>query len=609
MSVTIKRTLIRPKGREEYESRASASQLVTIATQEIVQQEESTTPSTNRAPARETETALPYYAGENITVVGRQISSPNSVQSLDVKQIVAIKKDDYDSLAAVSPSTLYLVYIPEFSALTASVKQNINIPASGLTLTSANLGDYFTCTATEVFNDGSTTDVTAEATFTMTAMTIGANSSGERSLDIPGGITAEWGGHSVNFAANVIQESLFIPRNIITYVSTDSQIINPYVSNFGAQIVSNTYYPDEGYGEIVCNGDVTKIGEQSFKNRSKLSNIAIPVSVTRIEDDAFSGCTALSSISISDNVTVVGNSAFVACTKLSSVTIGDGVTTIGNSAFRDCTKLSALTMGDNVAVIGDYSFSKCGITSITIPGVTTIGYGAFYNCGSLSSVTIESGSDIARIGTSAFTYCAALSSITIPDNVVSIGEKAFLGTAWYSNQPDGVVYAGKVLYEWKGDRTAMTALTITEGTKGIGDGALSSCTQFSSLTIPDSVVNIGHNAFYLCTKLSSVTIGDGVTTIGDSAFRGCTKLSALTMGDSVTVISSHAFYNCKVLLSITIPYTVTDIGSYAFYDCLQLSDINYTGTMVQWINITKGSRWNDGVPATVVHCTDGDVSI
>ena len=107
----------------------------------------------------------------------------------------------------------------------------------------------------------------------------------------------------------------------------------------------------------------------------------------------------------------------------------------------------------------------------------------------------------------------------------------------------------------------------------------------------------------------TVTIPSGVTTIGNSAFRGCTKLSALTMGDSVTVISFDAFYNCRVLLSITIPYTVTDIGSYAFYDCLQLSDINYTGTMAQWNNITKGNRWNDGVPATVVHCTDGDVSI
>lgn len=204
MSVTIKRTLIRPKGREEYESRTSASQLVTIATQEIVQQEESTTPSTNRAPARETD-VLPYYAGENVVVNNRQISSPKSVQSNEIKKIVTLTQDDYDSLTAYTPGTLYFVYEPEFSALTASVKQNINIPASGLTLTSANLGDYFTLMATEVFNDGSTTDVTAEATFTMTAMTIGANSSGERSLDIPGGITVAWDGHSANFAASVIQ--------------------------------------------------------------------------------------------------------------------------------------------------------------------------------------------------------------------------------------------------------------------------------------------------------------------------------------------------------------------------------------------------------------------
>lgn len=451
MSVTIKRTLIRPKGREEYESRTSASQLVTIATQEIVQtQEESTTPSTNRAPARETETALPYYAGENVVVVNRQISSPKSVQSNEIKKIVTLTQDDYDSLTAYTPGTLYFVYEPEFSALTASVKQNINIPASGLTLTSANLGDYFTCTATEVFNDGSTTDVTAEATFTMTAMTIGANSSGERSLDIPGGITAEWDGHSVNFAANVIQAGVQPTYNIIRYVSTNDSAVTPYRTGstyYGAEIVSNTYYPVEGYGEIVFDGDVTKIGEYAFQN----------------------------------------------CTSLSSIIIPDNVTTIGERAFQ---------------------------------------------------------------------YCSNLSSITIPDSVTSIEV-----------------------------------------------GAFQYCSNLSSVTIPNSVTLIGQTTFYSCTSLSSVTIPSGVTSIGNGAFQNCTSLSSITIPSGVTSIGNWVFANCESLSSVTIPSGVTVIANGAFSRCTSLSNITYNGTKAQWASVLKGDAWHYNVPATVVHCTDGDVSI
>ena len=60
----------------------------------------------------------------------------------------------------------------------------------------------------------------------------------------------------------------------------------------------------------------------------------------------------------------------------------------------------------------------------------------------------------------------------------------------------------------------------------------------------------------------------------------------------------------------------------AFYNCSGLTSVNYTGTIEEWNAISKGSKtieewnvinkkgnWNYNVPATVVHCTDGDVDI
>jgi hypothetical protein len=43
--------------------------------------------------------------------------------------------------------------------------------------------------------------------------------------------------------------------------------------------------------------------------------------------------------------------------------------------------------------------------------------------------------------------------------------------------------------------------------------------------------------------------------------------------------------------------------------CTHLENIRFAGTKAQWAAIEKDEGWNEGVPATVVHCSDGDVPI
>lgn len=189
--------------------------------------------------------------------------------------------------------------------------------------------------------------------------------------------------------------------------------------------------------------------------------------------------------------------------------------------------------------------------------VTMIGRSAFYSCTNLSSIVIPSG--VTWILDYAFQNCTSLSLVTIPDSVTSIGIDAFRN-----------------------------------------------CTSLSLVTIPDSVTMIRERAFSGCTNLSSVTIGSGVTYIGGAAFYKCYALSSITIPDSVTLIANNAFQNCTSLSSVTIGSGVTEIREYVFDGCTSLSSISYNNTKAQWASVTKGSYWHRNVPATVVHCTDGD---
>ena len=417
------------------------------------------------------------------------------------------------------------------------------------------------------------------------------------------------------------------------------------------------FYRCTGLTSITIPNSVTSIDSRAFEDCRGLTSITIPNSVTSIGSSAFSGCSGLTSITISDSVMSIGNNAFSGCRGLTSITISDSVTSIGNCAFRYCEKLqdiyitdiaawcnisgldnlmdyglsnkklyinnelaTSITIPNGVTAIPSSAFRNCtGLTSVTIGNsVTSIGSNAFYNCTWLTSVTIGNGvtsiGDYAfdntawynkqpdglvyagkvaykykgtmpwytsivlkegtlGIGNNAFSGCKGLTNITIPNSVTSIGPGAFSDTAWYNNQPDGLVYAGKVAYKYKGTMPWCTSIVLKEGTLGIGQYAFYGCEELTSITIPNSVTSIGDYVFYGCTGLTSITIPNSVTSIGYRAFSGCEGLTSIIIPDSVTSIGSQAFYKCIGLTSVTIPDSVTSIGAQAFYNCIGLTSV------------------------------------
>ncbi len=278
--------------------------------------------------------------------------------------------------------------------------------------------------------------------------------------------------------------------------------------------LSQSYY----IKNVVIKNGVTSIGVNAFNNCYYLTSITIPNSVTSIGGSAFYGCSGLTSVTIPNSVTSIGYDAFSGCSSLTSVTIGNSVTWIGDDAFYDCSGLTSVHITDLV------SWCKIEFNSWDSNPLVYAKH-LYINGKEVDNLVIPNG--ITKIENYAFCNCSGFTSVTFPNSVTYIGESAFYGTKWCDYQPDGLIYAGKVLYKYKGTMPSGTKIEIKEGTTQIAYDAFRDCSGLTSVTIPNSVTSIGTYAFRDCSGLTSVTIPNSVTSIGTYAFSGCSGLTSV----------------------------------------------------------------------------------
>ena len=240
---------------------------------------------------------------------------------------------------------------------------------------------------------------------------------------------------------------------------------------------------------------VTSIGESSFFNCSKLTEVKIPFGVKYIQDRAFSSCNQLKRTVVPKSVVSIASDAFYACENLADITIPDSVTYIGSGAFCFCENLTDITIPNGVTYIGSSAFASTGITNIVIPdSVTELEGGVFCDCKKLETVKLPK--TLTKIPGSMFAGCYKLENVNIPNTVTKIDTQAF-----------------------------------------------QNCKKLSKVNLPPTLKEIGIYAFNGCTSLKNINMPDNLKIIGAMSFCDC-NLSQIHLPKSVTEIQEYALgYN------------------------------------------------------------------
>lgn len=167
---------------------------------------------------------------------------------------------------------------------------------------------------------------------------------------------------------------------------------------------------------------VVKIGNDAFKDCTKLTSISDEGEIADISNSAFENCSSLQTVNFK-KVKTVDKSAFENCSVLHSVDLGGFVYELKEFAFKNCKKLSYIYFNIAPYHVGNNAFENCeSLSNIYIPYAQNIGNEAFKGCSSLNQIVLL---EVTSIGNNAFDGCSLLKEIALPTTLNHIGTGAF----------------------------------------------------------------------------------------------------------------------------------------------------------------------------------------
>ena len=230
------------------------------------------------------------------------------------------------------------------------------------------------------------------------------------------------------------------------------------------------------------------------------------------------------------------------------------------NAEKQTAVLTALAKTTATKITVRSTYTKDNVTY----SVVAVGENAF-NGTNIQSVKFEEG--VQTIAAGAFANCASLKDVTFADSITEVASSAFEGSLWLKNQPDGIVYAGKVAYKVKGVSDAVVVLA--------GDTA-----------------SVSADAFKDQTTLEKIYIPQN-TTIGEGAFAGCTAVTFYCYEDSPAATYAAANgINVVTIPALSLKAAPTKIEYY------QNDELNFAGLELVYIS-EEGENFVEVTPDMV----------
>ena len=402
---------------------------------------------------------------------------------------------------------------------------------------------------------------------------------------------------------------------------------------------------------------VTTISDNAF-TRSGLTNITIPPSVSIVGKNAFKDCLQLSSLKLQGNALSIGTQAFAGAPLTNIICSAFNPPTASANCFNSEVYSNAIlrvlpsSVGlfldvepwkrfshieafpdSTIIQIGDYCYRQSSDSTlilclnqnnserIEIPEevlyegrtftVDVIGDYAFWNNHDLITLVIPR--TIRALGVGAFSGCNNLKEITIMSTELSMGDKAFDGTAIeylacvseippsgnascfptsvYDNCLLAVPTSSMSLYKstvpWSkfskvisfDSDLVMNSEFCYYLTEDHGVCVFRYFGHGQHVTVPETLVIddvaypvwvIGDYVFKGHNEINSVTLPATLRHIGAYAFDHCSNLNGIVFPDSLKYIGDNAFAKCSQLTEIVLPNSVTHIGDQVFYGDTQL---------------------------------------
>ena len=282
-------------------------------------------------------------------------------------------------------------------------------------------------------------------------------------------------------------DNLFIPKSV-TFIQENR--LGAYFSKKIIVDPENPKYSSDETG-VLFNKKQTQMYEYPGNNKAK--QYRIPITVKRVQSLCFSYSQNLRTLIIPASVKKLDDDAVHHTSSVNAFKVSR------KNPKYSSDKVGCLYNKDKTLLIR-YPLTKA--TSFTIPkSVRTIGEGAFMEAGNLQTLTMYD--NVTTIGAFAFNRCFCLENIRFSKNITRIDGPLCGSNPWFDNQPDGVVYVGKVAYQLKG---TIKDLTFKNGTVAICDDTFYGDDSVRTVLIPKSITYIGYCAFSRADSAKTIRI-------------------------------------------------------------------------------------------------------